>query len=150
MKSFLLKGKKPIIRWSLLPNETYFEGTVPDGYNLAVSPWGYDGYIIIDVDRHGDIDGFDNIPTELKEEFMFTYHYPTKNNGAHYWFKYTGNKPLGNKASGVGIDLRTNKGYVVWYPEEDIRNVVKANLINNTSEEINQWLEEMFSYVDKK
>jgi len=58
------------------------------------------------------------------------------------------NKPLGNKASGLGIDLRTNKGYVVWYPKEDIRNVVKSGKINNTSKRLNKWLETLFSYVD--
>jgi len=146
MKSFLLRGKKPIIKWGMLSDETYFEGQTPEGFSLAVVP--SEGYIVVDVDRHGDIDGFDSIPTELKEEFIFTYHYPTKNNGAHYWFKYTGNKPLGNKASGVGIDLRTHKGYVVWYPEEDIRNVVKSRRIKETSEKLNRWLEELFSYVD--
>jgi len=87
MKSFLLKGKKPIIRWGLLPNETYFEGKVPDGYNLAVSPWGNEGYIVIDVDRHGDQDGFDVIPTDIAVELRSTYCYPTKGNGMHFWFK---------------------------------------------------------------
>ena len=148
MKSFLLKGKRPIIRWGLLPNETYFEGKVPEGYNLAVSPWGDEGYVVLDVDRHGDIDGFGNLPSNLKKELSKTYHYKTKNDGMHFWFKYTGNKPLGNKSSSIGIDLRTNKGYVVWYPEEDIRDVVKSNVINNTSEKLNKWLEELFSYVD--
>ena len=148
MKSFLLKGKKPIIRWSLLPDNVFFEGKVPDGFNLAVSLWGYEGYVVVDVDRHGEINGFDNIPVDLCPELNTTYNYKTKNNGMHYWFKYTGNKPLGNKTSGLGIDLRTNKGYVVWYPKEDIRDVVKSGQINNTSEEMNKWLEKLFSYVD--
>ena len=148
MKSFLLRGKRPIIRWSLLPNETYFEGDVPEGYNLAVSPWG-DDYVVIDVDKHdGGRDGFDSIPFALEDELDKTYHYCTKNDGMHFWFRYTGNKPLGNKSSGLGIDLRTQKGYVVWYPDEDIRDVVKSGKINDTSEELNKWLEELFSYVD--
>lgn len=147
MKSFLLKGKKPIIKWGLLPDETYFEGKLPDGYNLAVSPWGYDNYIIIDVDKHGDKNGFNFIPDKILFKLKESYHYSTKNNGMHFWFKYTGNKPLSNKASGLGIDLRTNKGYVVWYPKEDIRDVIKSNLIKETNEELNLWLEKLFSYV---
>lgn len=145
MKSFLLKGKRPIIRWSLLPNNTFFEGKVPDGYNLAFSPEGDEGYIVIDVDRHGDIDGFLNIPENLKHELNSTLNYNTKNKGRHYWFKYSGNKPLGNKASGLGIDLRTNKGYVVWYPKYDLRDHLHE--IKETTTEMNQWLEKLFSYV---
>lgn len=146
MKSFLCRGKHPIIRWSLLPDETYFEGKVPEGYSLAVMPSG--GYIVVDVDRHGDIDGFKNIPLELKTELFNTLHYKTKNDGMHFWFKYTGGKYLGNKASGQGIDLRVGfKGYVIWYPEKDIRDCM--NEILPTSKELNKWLEKLFSYVTK-
>ena len=144
MKSFLLKGKRPIIRWSLLPDETYFEGPLPDGYNLAVMPSG--NYIIIDVDRHGIIDGFESIPLKLFEELQNTLNYSTPSNGAHYWFKYSGDRPLANKGSGEGIDLRVGfKGYVVWYPPGDVRDHLDE--INETSEELNKWLEKLFSYV---
>ena len=145
MKSFLLKGKKPIIKWGSLPNNTFFEGKVPEGYSLAVSPWGHDNYIIVDVDRHGDIDGFKNIPVHLESQLSKTLNYATKNNGRHYWFKYTGDKILANKASGLGIDLRTNKGYVVWYPKTDIRD--RLDEIKETSHRTNEWLEKLFSYV---
>lgn len=47
MKSFLIRDKKPIVKWSLVKDETYFEGDVPEGYSLAVSPSG--NYIVIDV-----------------------------------------------------------------------------------------------------
>ena len=60
MKSFLLKEKFPICKWGMIPNETYFEGVVPDGYGLAISP--HHPYIILDIDQHGTINGFDNIP----------------------------------------------------------------------------------------
>jgi hypothetical protein len=73
-----------------------------------------------------------------------TFNYPTKNNGKHYWLMYSGNRPLGNKTSGKGIDLRTNKGYVVYYPKDDFRNNI--HLINKTSENMNLWLEKLFSY----
>lgn len=146
MKSFLLKGKRPIIRWSMLPDETYFEGKLPEGYSLAVMP--SKGYIVIDVDRHGHKDGFEAIPSHLKYELSQTFHYTTKNNGHHYWFKYSGNDYLGNKSSGKGIDLRVGcKGYVVWYPKEDVRDVINSEAVKETSEEMNKWLKELFSYV---
>jgi hypothetical protein len=144
MKSFLLKDKRPIVKWGMIPNETYFEGTVPEGYSLAVSP--SEGYVIIDVDRHGKIDGFDNVPDNIITELNNTFNYKTKNNGMHYWVKYTGNRPLGNKTSGLGIDLRTHKGYVVFYPLLDPRDCMLK--VKNSSTILNKWLEKLFSYVD--
>lgn len=148
MKSFLLVGKKPLIKWGSLPDETYFEGTVPEGYSLAVSPWGDKGYVVVDVDRHGEIDGFDNIPKKIQIELNKSLSYPTKNNGRHYWVRYTGSRPLGNKTSGLGIDLRTNKGYVVWNHPKDVRECL--HLINDSSKLLNDWLEKLFSYKHMK
>lgn len=142
MKSFLLKNKTPIIKWGMLPDNTFFEGTLPEGYSLAVSPSRK--IVIIDVDRHGDEDGFNNIPSSLINELSETLNYSTKNNGKHYWFEYTGTKNLGNKSSGFGIDLRTQKGYVVWYPKEDVRNCLHK--VNKSSVTLNKWLEQLFSY----
>ena len=143
MKSFLLRGKVPIIRWSMLPDGIFFEGELPEGFSLAIMPSG--NYIIVDVDRHGKIDGFDNIPKHLERELAGTLNYPTKNNGRHYWFRYSGLGTLANKASGQGIDLRVAyKGYVVWYPKDDIRD--RLGEIKYTSIEMNEWLIELFSF----
>ncbi len=144
MKSFLLNGKRPIVKWGMIPDEIYYEGTVPEGFSLAVTP--SEGYVVIDVDRHGDLDGFKAIPEDLRYELINTFNYKTKNNGKHYWFKYTGNKPLGNKTSGLGIDLRVGqKGYVVWYPKRDVRECIAD--VKDSSKELNKWLEKLFSYV---
>lgn len=143
MKTFLLKGKRPIIKWGMLPDETYFKGNVPEGYSLAVTP--SEGYVVIDVDKHGDKDGFDNIPDNILNELTTTLNYVTKNDGMHFWVKYSGDKPLGNKTSGLGIDLRTHKGYVVWYPKVDVRDCLDK--VKSTSKELNKWLEKNFSYV---
>lgn len=142
MKSFLLREKTPVIKWGMLPDNTYFEGEVPEGYSLAISP--SKGYIVVDVDRHGDINGANNIPKELLDEMYNTLNYGTKNNGSHHWFKYSGTKVLANKTSGLGIDLRTHKGYVVWYKDKDIREYIHE--VQNTSPEMNTWLESLFSY----
>ena len=83
MKSFLVRGKKPLIKWGSLPDETYFEGVTPEGFSLAISP--SEGYVVIDVDKHGDKNGFDNIPWEIQKELSYTLSYMTKNDGQHFW-----------------------------------------------------------------
>jgi hypothetical protein len=142
MRTFLVRNKKPICKWGQLQQGTMFQGTVPEGYDLGISPTP--GIVIIDVDRHGDKDGFTAIPVELLGELENTLNYPTKNNGRHYWFYYTGKECLGNKTSGQGIDLRNEKGYVVWYPKEDIHECIK--IVKESSEEMNQWLEKLFCF----
>lgn len=143
MKTFLCRNKKPVCKWGMLPDGVYYRGNVPEGFSLAICP--SPGYVVIDVDRHGNIDGFNNIPKELEEDLINTLHYPTKNNGTHYWFKYSGDKELANKTSNQGIDLRVGgKGYCVFYMNEDIRDVI--HLIKESSTKINTWLESLFSY----
>jgi len=141
MKSFLLKGKTPICKWSMIPDEVYFEGEIPKGYGLAICP--HNPYVILDIDKHGKINGIDNVPLEIYNElFKIHFRYKTKNNGYHVWLKYTGNKVLLNKTSGLGIDLRTEKGYVKWYLDKDIRSYI--NSIRETSNKLNNWLEKLF------
>ena len=145
MKSFLLKDKTPILKWGQIPDGYFFEGNIPKGYSLAICP--HFPYIILDVDMHGEVSGFDNLPVKVMEELGYHFSYPTKNNGRHYWLKYTGNKVLMNKASGLGIDLRTNKGYVRWYLDADIRKYMDQ--IKETSPLLNKWLEKLFSNEDR-
>jgi hypothetical protein len=143
MREFLVKDKKPIVKWGFIRPNTYFKGSIPEGYKLAVSPC--DNYIVVDVDVNDDKNGFDNIPAAILTELSETLNYQTKNKGRHYWLKYTGDKPLANKTSGLGIDLRTNKGYVVWYHNVRIKDCLHE--IKETSIEMNYWLEKLFSYV---
>ena len=143
MRSFLVRGKKPIIKWGMLPENTLFQGNIPEGFDLAISPSG--NYIVVDVDINDKKDGFSKIPINILQELQSTLNYNTKNLGKHFWLKYTGSKKLANKTSGLGIDLRTNKGYVVWYNKEKLEDCL--HLINNTSEELNTWLESLFYYA---
>ena len=133
----------------MIPDETYFEGVVPEGYALAVAP-SYN-YIILDIDVKNDKNGYefipDNILSELKESFM----YNTKSGGAHCWLKYTGDKILLNKATKYGLDLRVAKGsyamgYVKYPHNVDIRQCI--HLINETSSNMNTWLESLFQGVN--
>lgn len=142
MKSFLLKEKKPIVKWSLVPDEIYYEGEIPEGFSLAISPNA--PYIVLDIDNHEEENGFDNIPYLIKVELSEHFGYQTNSGGQHIWLKYSGDKELGNKTSGLCIDLRTHKGYVKWYLDGDIRNYISE--IKETSTRLNTWLEELFSY----
>ena len=152
MRSFLLKNNKPIISWGLLPDGTLYQGKIPDGFDLAVNP--HNPYIIVDIDRH-DKDGFLNIPEHLKPELESTLNYSTKRNGLHAWFYYSGDKILANKASNLGIDLRTgnadgyNGGYVKWHPRDTMRIEDVLWQAKETSKEMNEWLEGLFSYKVK-
>ena len=148
MKSFLLKSNAPIVKWSMVPDETYFEGTLPEGYDLAVAP--SDNYVILDIDVKNDKNGYEFIPdyilSELRESFM----YNTKSGGAHCWLNYTGDRQLLNKATKYGLDLRVAKGsyamgYVKYPHTVDIRQCI--HLINTTSPELNKWLESLFQGV---
>ena len=152
MKSFLLKNNTPIVKWSLVPNNTFFEGTVPEGYALAVAP--SENYIVLDVDNKNDKNGFNHIPSNVYFELRETFHYNTKSGGAHYWLKYTGNKVLMNTSTKYGLDLRVGAkkgnsgGYVKWHHNVDVRQCI--HLINETSFELNQWLESLFCGVNNK
>lgn len=143
MKTFLLKEKVPIVKWGNIPDETYFEGNVPEGYSLAISP--SNGFIIVDVDvdKEKSKNGFLNIPIDILEELEQTFNYSTKRGGKHYWFFYTGNIELMNKPSGFDIDLRVGqKGYVRYPHYQDIR--LCLHKINNTSHQLNSWLIKLF------
>ena len=35
MKSFLLKNNTPTVAWSLVPNNTFFEGNIPEERNIS-------------------------------------------------------------------------------------------------------------------
>lgn len=145
MRSFLLRGKIPTCKWGLIPEGVMYQGAVPDGYNLAISP--SPGCIIIDIDNHGDKSGFDIIPLDIMQEILSTLHYKTKHEGMHAWFWYTGTKSLGNKTSNKGIDLRTNKGYVVWWHNKPIEECVDD--IKESSLRLNEFLENLFCYKIK-
>lgn len=153
MKSFLAIKKRPLVKWSMLPDNTWFEGKVPEGYQLCICPGKY---LVIDVDIDVDKNGFKNIPEYLKDELNNTFNYSTKRGGKHYWFENTSKKILANKTSGLGIDLRVGErkeedgrnnagGYVVYYPNNDIRD--QLHLIKSPSKELNKWLEKLFGYV---
>lgn len=146
MKSFLLKNNCPVIKWGNLPDGIFYEGVIPEGFDLAVSP--SDNYIILDVDVKNNKNGYEYIPHLIQIELDKSFYYNTKSGGRHYWLNYTSNKELLNRATQYGLDLRVAKGkyakgYVKYPHSKDIRECI--HLINTTSEFMNLWLEKLFS-----
>jgi len=143
MKSFLLSKttNKPTLKWGQVSHGMYFEGPIPEGYNLAICP--HKPYVILDVDnKPGKVNGWKNIPDEILRELESSFGYPT-NSGHHYWLKYTGHKHLKNKATKFGLDLRNFQGYVKFYKPGDIRDYIHE--VKETSKELNVWLEDLFT-----
>ena len=127
----------------MLPQGKHFEGDLPSGFSLAISP--SPGIVIIDFDVKNDKNAFDHVPTDILKELEQTFNYHTSNGkGKHFWCKYTGNKTLLNRATKNGIDLRVSeRGYVKYHYHTDIRKCI--HLIKNSSESLNLWLEGLFS-----
>lgn len=156
MKSFLLHKNHPVIKFSMLPDNVFFEGELPgEDYALAVCPTN-EKMVVVDVDVKNGKNGYENIPTLIQMELDNTFNYKTKSGGAHYFLGYNGNKLLKNCATEYGLDLRigANKetgnagGYVKWncnkHPKECI------HLIKESSERMNKWLEKLFSTIENK
>jgi len=148
MKSFLLNSdNKPIIRWGLLKDNTFFEGPIPEGYCLAISPSS--DMVIVDVDCKNNKNGFEHIPDNILEELSLTFNYKTKSGGRHFWIKYTGSEILKNTSTIYGLDLRIGPkdgncgGYVKYHHTEDIRNC--TDKIKPSSVNLNTWLISLFA-----
>jgi len=86
--------------------------------NVAVYP-GSAGFLVIDIDVGGDIDGYDtlNILEAERGELPDTRAAVTPSGGAHLYFRVPGDETFGNAKPGAGgIDIRCSKGYVVAPP----------------------------------
>lgn len=148
MKSFLLNSEnKPIVKWGLIPNGVFYEGTIPEGYSLATCPSG--NIVILDIDNKNGKNGYEHIPHLVQIELDNTFNYKTKSGGGHCWISYTGDKVLKNTSTELGLDLRVGAkgsnsgGYVRYHYSVDIRQC--THLIKDSSEHLNKWLEKLFS-----
>lgn len=152
MKSFLLKNNIPIVKFSILPDGIFYEGELPGKeYSLAVCPTN-EKMVIVDIDcKENKVNGYDNVPKNIFNELIKSYHYKTKSGGMHIFLHYTGNKTLKNTSTKFSIDLRigANKstgnagGYVRYNGLKDIRQC--EHLIKPSSKILNKWLEKLFS-----
>lgn len=90
--------------WSQTPNA-----------NIGIATGKTSGLYVIDVDRHGDVDGFitlEDAGIDLPE----TMSSKTPSGGEHWFYKWTqGDEPSqGSNVNGYsGVDVRANGGYVV-------------------------------------
>lgn len=147
MKSFLLKNNKPVCKWGSIPPNTFFNGCVPIGYNLAVAP--SESIIVLDVDVKSNKNGYDFIPSQILKELNNSFYYDTKSGGRHYFIDYTGPCVLLNTSTKYGLDLRVGAkknncgGYVKYNHHIDIRECL--HLIKSTSIELNIFLELLFT-----
>ena len=71
------------------------------------------GLCVIDVDKHGDVDGFDSL--HLLGDMPGTFKANTPSGGAHYVFSNNGTPPPRKVGLVEGIDLLAN-GYIVAAP----------------------------------
>lgn len=153
MKSFLLKNNHPTVKWSMVPDNCFYEGTVPEGFDLAICP-SNEKQVILDVDVKNGKDGYSNIPMLIMLELQETFNYKTKSGGAHYFLNYTGNKVLLNTSTKYGLDLRIGAntatknagGYVKYNGNIPVKNI--EPLIKSTSTKLNAWLEKLFCGVN--
>lgn len=150
MKSFLLYNNVPQVKWSLIPDNCFYEGELPKGkYALAVCPTN-EKQMILDVDVKNGKNGFKYIPKTILAKLKSTFNYSTKSGGHHYFMNYTGNKILKNTSTSKGLDLRigANKktknagGYVKYNGSIPVKQI--EPLIKSTSPRINLFLEKLF------
>lgn len=93
------------------------------GWNVGIACGKEDGVFALDVDMHGDVDGFKNLD-RLEEEFGVLptgpYQY-TPNGGKHHLFRWQDNAACTTNKIAPGIDTRGGettkcKGHVVVWP----------------------------------
>lgn len=86
--------------------------------NIGVPTGSASGFVVIDLDRKGDVDGvkeFKKFCTRLRIDLPETYRVKTPSGGEHIYFasKYAGLIRSGVRVLGPGIDVRGEGGYVV-------------------------------------
>ena len=93
------------------------------GYNIGIATGREGGAFVMDVDRHGDVDGMATLKT-LEAENGAVPDCPvamTPNDGRHYFFKWQENASQSSGKIGKGIDTRGGdadacRGHVVAFP----------------------------------
>lgn len=93
------------------------------GYNIGIATGREGGAFVMDVDRHGDVDGMATLKRLEKENELLP-DCPvaiTPNDGRHYFFKWQENASQSTGKIGKGIDTRGGeaeacRGHVVAFP----------------------------------
>lgn len=89
--------------------------------NIGIACGAINGFVVIDVDHHDDVDGADSL-RELEAQMgplPDTVEQLTPNGGRHLFYKYpTGHNIRNTTGIAPGVDVRANGGYVVGYPSK--------------------------------
>lgn len=98
---------------------------------LAAINTGRSGVVVLDIDRHDDINGFESLE-QAWYEVPDTWSYDTKNSGKHVVYKAPADVPLNPRAKyrGMeGVDRRAGSSYaVIWSTEPivPVKNLAEA------------------------
>ena len=136
-------AKTPINKWS---DEANHHKELPNmkKYNVGVLTGQVNNLLVLDIDVKDDgLEAWKEYFNEFGEPK--TLKVSTPSGGYHYYFKYASNKQLNNKTKyrGVGIDIRSNGGYVVAPPSKinDVEyKIVDGNDIIEMPTELIKWL----------
>ena len=108
------KNRKTMERW-FHPSDGKFSG-----WNIGIATGRNDGVFVLDIDRHGEDDGFATIE-EIGEEIPKGPSQATPNGGMHHLFAWQDNASSSTGKIGDGVDTRGGivdacKGHIVVWP----------------------------------
>ena len=87
---------------------------------LGIATGQISGLFVLDVDTHGDTNGYASLSALEAEHGKLpdTYQVETASGGRHFYFRYPENRTIKNSAGkvGVGLDIRGDGGYVIAAP----------------------------------
>lgn len=112
------RNKKTIEKW-YNPDTGVFAG-----WNIGIATGRHDGVFVMDVDKHGEDNGFDTLDRILDEEGEVMPSGPvqlTPNGGKHYLFGWQKDAASSTGKIGPGVDTRGGlvdacKGHIVVFP----------------------------------
>lgn len=88
--------------------------TFPDAL-VGVPTGEASGLFVLDIDRHGDVDGFATLAA-LGFDVPRTQAHDTPNGGRHYLLRWQPGMKSSAGSIGAGIDTRGAGGYILWWP----------------------------------
>lgn len=109
-------------KWTTTRDENVKNKWIEQGYNIGLLS-GANDLFIVDIDCHGDVNGFDSL-TANNIELPDTLKQMTPNDGMHFIYKSNGyNFNDTNKIGTLpGVDLRVERAYILLEPSKTFNN----------------------------
>ncbi|MDU5461176.1 phage/plasmid primase, P4 family [Anaerococcus vaginalis] len=109
-------------KWTTTRDENLKNKWIEQGYNIGLLS-GANDLFIVDIDCHGDVNGFDSL-TANNIELPDTLKQMTPNDGMHFIYKSNGyNFNDTNKIGTLpGVDLRAERAYILLEPSKTFNN----------------------------